>query len=290
MLAPTFACGPRLHRTGAAVPSWPGRGLTRGPVFFFHADKAKAARQHIAMFRLAHEGPIARLTLDRPEARNAIPVAGWDALADRLGEVEKSDARLLIVEGAGAAFCAGADLADFPAMRGNESACVHFRERMRAALDRLRDLAIPTIASVDGPCYGAGVALAIACDLRVAGRGARFAITPARIGVGYPQEDVHRLVALVGPGQAARLLFTALSLDGVEAAAIGLVELYEPEGGIDALAAAIADNSRDSLADLKRAIRLASEGCRSHAEQDRRFDALIGGEEVGRRLEALRRK
>src|SRR5688572_25068548 len=87
-----------------------------------------------AMFRLTHDGEIARLTLDRPEARNAIPGAGWDALGERIDEVAGSAARLLIVAGAGEAFCAGADLGDFRAMRGDEPACVRFRERMRAAL------------------------------------------------------------------------------------------------------------------------------------------------------------
>ena len=242
------------------------------------------------MFRLALEGGIARLTLDRPEARNAVPTAGWGELADRLGEVERSDAHLLIVAAKGDAFCAGADLGDFPVMQGDAEASARFRLAIRDALDRLRALAVPSVAYVDGACFGAGVALAIACDLRVAGPSARFAITPAKIGVGYPQEDVHRLVALVGAGLAARLLFTAASIDGAEAASIGLVELNEPAGGVEAVAAAIAGNSRDSLVDLKRSVRLASEGVRVDAEQDRRFDALIGGPEVARRLEALRRK
>ena len=80
---------------------------------------------------------------------------------------------------------------------------------MRRGLDSLRDLTIATVALVEGPCYGAGVALALACDLRIAGPGARFAITPAKFGISYPQEDVAGLVALVGPGQASRLLLGA---------------------------------------------------------------------------------
>ena len=242
------------------------------------------------MFRLVLDGEIARLTLDRPETRNAVPARGWRELAARFEEVGAADARLLIVTGAGQAFCAGADLGDFAALRDEPEACARFREEMREALDRLRDLPVPTIADVNGACYGAGVALAIACDLRVAGPGARFAITPAKIGVGYPQEDVHRLVALVGAGQAARLLFTADSIDGAEAVRIGLAELSASDGGADEVAAAILANAQESLVDLKRAIGLAAAGRRSDAAQDRSFDALIGGEEVGRRLEALGRK
>ncbi len=233
------------------------------------------------MFRLIRDGAVARLMLDRPEARNAIPAAGWAGLARAVGDA--ADSRLLIVSGAGGAFCAGADLADFPAFREDEAARIRFREEMRGALDRLRDLPVPTIALIEGPCYGAGVALAMACDIRVAGAGARFAITPAKIGISYPQEDVHRLVALVGPGQASRLLFTADSIDAEEALRIGLVEQI---GGEAPLIAAILANDDASLAALKRAIALG----RSDPEQDRRFDALIGGAEMARRLEALRRK
>src|SRR3546814_14215523 len=106
---------------------------------------------------------------------------------------------------------------------------------MRHGLDTLRDLPIPTIALVEGACFGAGVALAMACDWRVAGPGARFAITPAKLGIAYPQEDVHRLVSLVGVGQAARLLFGAQSIDAEEAARIGLVEVAASGDVADAL-------------------------------------------------------
>ena len=238
----------------------------------------------MAVTRTDHDG-FTELVLDRPQRRNAFTTETLEQLREHLRTCESP----LLLTGAGEAFCAGADLGDFLAMRGDEPACVRFRETIRDALDRLRDLAIPTVAAVEGACYGAGVALAMACDLRVAGRNARFAITPAKIGVGYPQEDIHRLVALVGPGQAARLLFTAQSIDGAEAAEIGLVEYYEPDGGIGALIEAILGNARESLIELKRAIRLAAEGCRSDSGQDLRFDALLGGEEVAQRLEALRR-
>lgn len=238
------------------------------------------------MFRLDLDGGVARLTLDRPEARNAVPLAGWDELRARLDEAARADAQLLLVAGGGA-FCAGADLGDFPLFQREEAARVRFRETMRRAIDALAELPMPTIAWVDGACFGAGVALALACDLRFAGPRARFAITPARFGIGYPQEDVHRLVAQVGRGQAARLLFTADSLDADEAERIGLVEQV---GGIDELVAAVSANEPASLAALKRAVRLAAAGTRSDPEQDRAFDALFGGGALARRLEAFRRK
>jgi enoyl-CoA hydratase/carnithine racemase len=237
------------------------------------------------MFRL-DLADVAWLTLDRPEARNAIPLDGWQVLAARIAEVGASDARLLVISGAGGAFCAGADLSDFRRLAENPDARIGFREGMRAAFDALPALAIPAIAMIDGPCYGAGVALALACDVRLATEAARFAITPAKIGISYPQEDVQRLVALVGTGQAARLLFTGAGIDAGEAARIGLVESVaaDPKETI----AQILANSCESIATLKRGIGLAGEGRSTDAAQDERFDALIGGAELRRRLGALR--
>ncbi|HYI39828.1 MAG TPA: enoyl-CoA hydratase/isomerase family protein [Allosphingosinicella sp.] len=242
------------------------------------------------MFLLTSEGQVARLHLDRPEARNAIPVQGWALLAHRCGEAVRSGARLLVVTGTKEAFCAGADLEDFPAFAADPKAASGFRRMMRTGLDALRDLPIATIAAIEGPCYGAGVALAMACDMRVAGEGARFAITPAKFGISYPQEDVARLVALVGPGQASRLLLAAETIDSVEAARIGLVELAAAEAGaaVDQLAGTILANSGESVAVLKRAIRLANEGADRDDGQDGRFDTLFGSPDFRARLAALR--
>lgn len=240
------------------------------------------------MFRLERNDDYARLILDRPEARNAIPAAGWSALSEKMAVVEQSDVRMLVVLGAGETFCAGADLDDLAAMRGDPEAIARFRTDMRGALDRLRALAIPTIALIEGHCYGAGVALAMACDFRIAALTARFAITPAKIGISYPQEDVHRLVALVGPGQAARMLFTGLVVHSEEARHIGLIEAHMP--GHKEFLEAIVANDPESLSALKQAIARAAQGVRSDSEMDSRFDDLIGGEAMAQRLEALRRK
>jgi enoyl-CoA hydratase/carnithine racemase len=240
------------------------------------------------MFRLERNDEYARLTLDRPEARNAIPAAGWAALSDKIAVVEASDVRLLVVTGAGETFCAGADLDDFAAMRHDVAAIARFREEMRAALDRVRALAIPTVALIEGHCFGAGVALAMACDIRMSRLASRYAITPAKLGIGFPQEDVHRLVTLVGPGQAARLLFTGETIGGEEAKHIGLVD-YHCHSESEVIEAIIA-NSAESLAALKQAIARAGEGVRSDPARDACFDALLGGDELARRLEALGRK
>jgi len=240
------------------------------------------------MFDLTLDGAVARLSLNRPEARNAIPAQGWPELARCCAKAATSGARLLILSGTREAFCAGADLADFPALVDDPAAATAFRLAMREGLDALREVPIATLAAIDGPCYGAGVALALACDMRVAGPSARFAITPAKFGISYPQEDVARLVALVRPGQASRLLLGAGTIDSAEAARIGLVELNAADDTVGALAGAILANSGASIAALKRAVRLAGEGVSRDDEQDRRFDALFGTADFQERLAALR--
>lgn len=245
----------------------------------------------LGMLELKTEEAIATLRLCRPETRNAIPLDGWGALADRAEEAVARGARVLILAGEpGGAFCAGADLAAFDAFRVDAQARTDFRLAITNGLDRLRGLAIPTIALVEGAAYGAGVAVAMACDIRISGPGARFAVTPAKLGISYPQEDVHRLVTLVGPGQAARLLFGTHPLDGAEALLIGLVELHSseaPEAAMS-LARAIAANEPQSLRTLKRGIALAAAGTRQDEEQDRVFDDLLGSDALFERLAAHR--
>ncbi len=273
---------------GAVVPVRPGACV---PGLFFQATDARRCGTSRIMFDLTTGADVARLTLSRPKTRNAIPLEGWSGLADAAEEAVRSGARVLILAGApGGAFCSGADVGAFGRFREDEAARSHFREAIRGGLGRLRALPIPTIALVEGAAYGAGVAVAMACDIRIAGPGARFAITPAKLGISYPQEDVHRLVSLVGPGQAARLLMSAGSIDGAEAVRIGLADLFADDPAAEAarLAAAIAANDAKSLRVLKRAIRLAAAGVAEDAEQDRAFDALLGSDALVERLAARR--
>ena len=238
------------------------------------------------MIDLHIDGPVARLTLNRPAVRNALALRHWQALADALPRVAAADAQVLILSGVGGAFSAGADLSEFQTFLDDPAARTAFREAMRTAMDTLAALPLATIAWIDGPCFGAGVALAMACDLRLASSAARFAITPAKMGIGYPQEDVARLVALVGPGWASRLLFTGASIDGSTAERIGLIESVADSP--DALIAEISACDPGSIAMLKRGIGLARGGSASDAEQNSRFDAMLGSDILRDRLSRRR--
>lgn len=229
------------------------------------------------MFDLEIRGGVAQITLNRPRRRNAVPTVSWRVLAEQILAME--NVRVLILRSAvSGSFCAGADIMDLAHLAQDPAARVAFREAMRCGLNALGTF--PSIALVEGDCYGAGVALAMACDIRVATPSARFAITPAKLGISYPQQDVSRLVALVGPGQAARLLLSAGIIEAVEAVRIGLADILGSEADGEALAHAIAANSPASIAELRRAIRGLS--------NDVAFDAAFGSSDCAEGLTAFR--
>lgn len=228
---------------------------------------------------------IATLTLDRAAARNAIPVAGWRRIAALAGAIADSGARALIVRsGAAGVFSAGADIGEFAAFPAHPAEVAGFREAMREGIEAVAALPMPTIAAVDGGCYGAAVALILACDIRIAGAGARFAVTPAKLGIGYPAEDVRRLIAQIGRGQASRLLFSARAIDADEAARIGLVESAAADAGGAAreLAETIAGHAPEAIAALKRT--LADPADPAHAAA---FDAAFAAPAFARALAAF---
>src|SRR3954447_16343628 len=118
--------------------------------------------------RLDRDGLVTVLTIDRPEARNAIARATMQELAGAIAEVEASAARVLVVTGAGTrVFVAGGDLKELASIRTHEDATV-MAETMRGVLDRLATLAIPVVAAVNGDAYGGGAEVAVACDIRIA--------------------------------------------------------------------------------------------------------------------------
>lgn len=219
------------------------------------------------MIRLTQHEAVAHLHLDRPEARNAISIAGWHALAEAVHGLA-ADTACLVLTG-GAVFSAGADLAELARLADHPAERPAFRAAMRAGIDALATARVPTVAAVNGACHGAAVALVLACDLVVAGEGARFAVPPARLGIAYPREDVARIAARVGRGQAARLLFTAAAIERDEALRIGLADLA---GDGIAVARAIAENDAGALAALKAT--LADPADPAH---DAAFDARFDG-------------
>ena len=181
------------------------------------------------------DGPIARIVLNRPQARNALTFAMYQGLIDLCARVEADPAiKALIVTGAGEkAFAAGTDIAQFRSFSTAEDALAYerFMDRVMGALERLR---VPVVAAIAGACTGGGAAIAAACDLRIATRDARFGFPIARtLGNCLSQGNLKRLSTLIGPARVKDMLFTARLVGGEEALAIGLVgEVVEDAGAL----------------------------------------------------------
>lgn len=205
---------------------------------------------------------VVRLTLNRPEQRNALTQAMGDALRAEVAQLRVDDGvRAVIVAGAGPAFCAGADLGALGA--GNQS----WDERRRtlgvyyrAFLD-LRDLAIPSVAAVGGPAIGAGLNLALSCDLRVAGRRARFAASFVRVGIHPGGGCTWFLTQAVGPARTRELLLLGGAVDAERAERIGLVNRVVDDEALDAtavaMARALAVGPPAVIRDIRQAVQLA---------------------------------
>lgn len=183
------------------------------------------------MLELTHEGAVVRLTIRRAEKKNAFNEAMWASLllhcqhlARALQANRAAAPRVLLVQGSGGAFCAGADIEEMRQRAGDATwlaANNHTVSQAQLALERLP---MPTIALIDGPCFGGGFGIAAACDFRLATQQSLFAITPARLGLLYSVEDTRRVVALVGDARARRLLLRSERLDAVTALQWGVVD------------------------------------------------------------------
>jgi len=202
------------------------------------------------------DGPIATLTLSRPDKRNAISYELIDDLLRALDEVKRSTARVLIVTGAGKAFCAGMDLDNLKALAGRTPVQnLEDSNKMASLFRAIYDFPKPTIAAVNGPAIAGGTGLATLCDFTVAAPDAKFGYTEVRIGF-VPAIVSTFLLRQVGEKIARDLLLTGRLFDAQEALRIGLInEIVPQEKLLDRareLAAQLIENSPVSLMYTKR--------------------------------------
>lgn len=184
---------------------------------------------------LAIDEGVATLTLNRPEAMNAITQRMKDELGAALDAVAaEDDARVLVVTGSGEkAFCAGADIKE---RAGSDPTPAEFFFRQQAThrlFTRLEQFSKPVIAALNGVAFGGGAEIALCADLRVAVEHARFGLTELSLGVIPAGGGTQRLARLVGPAKAKELLFTATRLSAAEALALGLVNRVVPAGRLE---------------------------------------------------------
>jgi enoyl-CoA hydratase/carnithine racemase len=202
---------------------------------------------------LVIESTIAWLSIERPQALNALNRTVAAALESALGQLERSrSVAVVIVSGRGRAFCAGNDIAEMPTLGPAEARALS--RRWQKIMDRFARLPQVTIASVRGYALGGGCMLAAAQDLRVAEASARFGLPEVTLGFN-PSYGIARVLDIVGGGPARDLLLTGRSVDAAEALRMGLVTRVVPDGELesatDELAAGIARHPRGGLAATK---------------------------------------
>jgi enoyl-CoA hydratase/carnithine racemase len=166
-------------------------------------------------------GAVRWMTLSAPDRKNAVPLPGWAEIADAAADFATSKARVLVITGAGEDFCAGADLGGEPTTSAADNAA-RMRRSTRAAV-ALHRLSKPTLAAVDGVAVGAGMNLAIGCDIVVATTRARFSEIFVKRGMTVDFGGTWLLPRLVGMARAKELALTGRIVDADEALAIGLV-------------------------------------------------------------------
>ena len=211
----------------------------------------------MGLVELDHEGHVATLLLNRPDARNALSIDMCNAIADGLNEV-RGDARAVIIRGEGKVFCSGAD---FAAVSGPGAAdFLPAFENMLEAVARFR---LPTIAAIHGAALGGGLQLATVCDFRIATDDAKIGIPSSKLGIVINFENVQRLVLLAGVAVTKDVLMTSRTFTGAEAERAGLVNRCVSGEGLRAavaeLAGALAANAPLSVQGVKKAIQLVAD-------------------------------
>ncbi len=191
------------------------------------------------------QGRVRWLTMSSPGAKNAVPKTGWDELATACEAFERSDQRVVVLTGADGDFCAGADLgADFSGF-GTPAANVEYMQHPNRAALALHRITKPTIAAVDGVAVGAGMNLALGCDIVIATDRARFAEIFVKRGLTLDFGGTWLLPRLVGLARAREISLSGRIVEAEEALAIGLVTSLV---GTDDLERA-ATNTAEALAD-----------------------------------------
>jgi enoyl-CoA hydratase len=213
------------------------------------------------------EGFIGTITLNRPEKRNALSLQIWESLGEAVEKAEKdNEARVFILKGAGKSFCAGLDLSPQNELIGiimdKPSATQKMRfyqvvRRVQEIHNRLERLNRPTIAMIHGHCLGAGLEIALCCDMRICTADTQFGLPEARLAIITDVGGLQRLPRVVGPGHAREIAFRGHRFDGERARTIGLVNDCYPD--LDSLQTAALQMAKEIASNPPLAVQGAKE-------------------------------
>jgi enoyl-CoA hydratase/carnithine racemase len=226
----------------------------------------------------------ATIFFDRPARKNAVTASTWAALPHLLAFLDHDPGvRVVVFQGAGSDFSAGADISEFEIVRKDAETARLYEAQNVEAFAAVRTFSKPTVAAIRGICFGGAFGIAAACDLRLAADDARFCVPPAKLGLAYPRQAMGDIVEAVGPQMARYLTFTGTVIDAATALKSGfLLEMTTGDALIErvaAICAQIGSNAPLSIKASKQAIRAALSGepadiARADQLGDLTFDSL----------------
>jgi len=223
------------------------------------------------------DGDLATITLQNPPLRNALTLEAAELIQGAIDEIEDSDVRCVVIEGADETFCAGGDIESMLDGLSSDRATEELMEEVglpiNRTVQRVYECSVPTVAKVDGPAFGAGGSLAIACDLVLATERAEISFGFRRIGLSIDSGTSYLLPRVVGEKTAMELVYTGDLIEAAEAEELGLINRVFPREEFDEQCAEIIDGivTGPTVA-LKRSKQLLQSG------GDRTFDEAIRAE------------
>jgi enoyl-CoA hydratase/carnithine racemase len=175
------------------------------------------------------DGAIAIVTLNRPDKMNALNAEMWRDLAAAFGTIAAAQGlRCVLLRGAGGNFAAGADLAEFSTLRANAAQAEAYGKMMLATLYKIRDCTLPTIAWIEGNCLGAGLEIAVMCDLRVGAENSKYGAPIQKIGVTMPYPELAAMVGVMGRAAVLEMLLEGGVYPADWALRVGLLTRIAP--------------------------------------------------------------
>jgi enoyl-CoA hydratase/carnithine racemase len=222
---------------------------------------------------------VARLTLNRPDSRNALDHELLDGLAAAMPQLDRGiELRCVLITGAGRAFSAGYDIAAIPSETFERDAEALVAHPFHAALDAIAAHPWPVIAAINGHALGGGLELTLTCDLRICARGAKLGMPPAKLGLIYGHTGLQRFIDAIGVPRTKELFLTGRNLDAERGEEIGLVHEVVDDAKLERVgvewAAEVAANAPLSMKGNKHAIDTLNSFDRLTEEQERELIEL----------------
>lgn len=211
--------------------------------------------------KLSVENGVARLLIEDPQRHNAMSLDMWHQLSALLGQIDSDpQIRVCVMRGAGnKAFVSGANISEFETVRNSSETTGRYNQAVKAAQGAVSNCKVPVIAAIQGVCYGGGLGLAMACDLRYASPDARFRLPAARLGLGYGAEGIASMLENMRASAVAEALYRAKVYSAQEALATGMINAItvDVHATVDEIAREIASNAPLTIQAGKLAIRAA---------------------------------